>query len=103
MFAMRYKCMGCKLIISEEDLEDGVCPVCKAKPKPMCENDHICTCGIEIKGGTHVCSICNEFTCECGCHDCFVISRVTGYLAELGGWGAGKRAEFADRTHYDVA
>lgn len=95
--------MGCKLILKETDLEEGKCPECNTIPKPMCEQDHECTCQVDIQGGTQVCPECREFTCKCGCHDAFVISRVTGYLAEVGGWGAGKRAEFADRTHYDVA
>jgi hypothetical protein len=93
--------MGCKLILKDEDLEEGKCPECKAIPKPMCENDHICTCALDIQGGTQLCDICKEFTCKCGSHDTFVISRVTGYLANVDSWGQGKRAEFLDRTRYN--
>lgn len=80
-----------------------VCPICNDQLEATCEQDHECTCAEEITSGTNVCPACNQFTCPCGAHDAFVVSRITGYLGELSGWNNGKRAEFNDRTHYDVA
>jgi hypothetical protein len=99
----KFKCMHCLLILENEDLIGGACPKCGEKPKDACHKDHSCTCTHEIQstGGLR-CPECNAHICECGSHDVVVISRVTGYLAEVGGWGAGKQAEFNDRTRYDV-
>jgi hypothetical protein len=102
-----YKCHVCYLLFSDEDtLMDEkrvVCPICKNELEAACELDHACECIEEISSGTRICPSCKQFICPCGAHDAFVMSRITGYLGELSGWNNGKRAEFADRTHYDVA
>lgn len=104
---MPFKCLDCLIILKDEDtvLKDDkfICPECGNILIKMCSKDKVCDCVNEIHSGTHKCPECDAFTCECGSHDVIVISRVTGYLAEVGGWGAGKKAEFADRTRYDVA
>jgi|WetSurMetagenome_2_1015567.scaffolds.fasta_scaffold00223_18 anaerobic ribonucleoside-triphosphate reductase len=104
---MPFKCFVCHIILLDEDVvkQDGldICPVCATQLIKMCDEDHLCQCTEELTGGTQKCPVCGEFTCPCGSHDAFVISRVTGYLGELSGWNNGKRAEFADRTRYDVA
>jgi hypothetical protein len=98
-----FLCNGCNALgIPDEDLIDGNCPICGAKVKEMCELDHLCTCAVDITGGTHTCPKCGEFVCPCGSHSVFVISRVTGYLANVSSWGNGKRAEFADRQRYAI-
>lgn len=102
----KFKCQICKMILEKSDLIHGahrlVCPKCGHPPDEMCRLDHVCECNHEIQSGRRTCPECHAFICECGSHDVAVISRVTGYLAELGGWGAGKRAEFNDRTRYDI-
>jgi len=100
----RYKCHTCKLIIDDVDLVDGNCPVCGFKDglQKMCRLDH-CHCGHDKIGTTAMCPECGAMVCpECGCHDVFVVSRVTGYLAELSGFNAGKRQEFLDRVRYTI-
>jgi anaerobic ribonucleoside-triphosphate reductase len=87
-------------------LEDGKCPKCKddAQLRKMCERD-VDYCGhVENQASIKLCDVCGEVICPtCGSHySHFGISRVTGYLSEINGWGAGKRAELKDRMHYDV-
>jgi hypothetical protein len=102
-----YKCHTCFLLFEDSDVtvrdKKVVCPKCFNELEPTCDLDHECDCADEISSGTKVCPQCNHFTCPCGCHDVFVMSRITGYLGELSGWNNGKRAEFNDRTRYDVA
>jgi hypothetical protein len=98
----RFACHDCLVLLNESDLIEGKCPNCNNTPKEICKEEHQCNCTEEITGGTQTCPVCGEFTCPCGSHSAFVISRVTGYLADVGGWGKGKRAEFNDRTRYDV-
>jgi anaerobic ribonucleoside-triphosphate reductase len=40
---------------------------------------------------------------KCESHDVAQISRVTGYIQEVGGWNVGKQQELKDRKRYDVA
>lgn len=99
----KYKCHVCKLVIVEEDLEDGNCPVCGRVPNKMCEQDHL-GCGHDVTSGVMFCEKCGEPVCpECGCHDVAQLSRVTGYLQEVSGWNSGKLQELKDRHRYDVA
>lgn len=68
----------------------------------MCEMDH-CSCTHELMQGIAYCPKCGEAVCpECGCHDVTQISRVTGYLQDVGGWNEAKRQELKDRKRYDV-
>jgi hypothetical protein len=102
----KYKCSKCLLIIQEDDLVDGCCPVCKTDDmlKPMCPNDRICSCAEEIIETIAYCELCGAPCCPvCGSEDVSQLSRVTGYLSDVGGWGAGKRQELKDRQRYDVA
>lgn len=56
-----------------------------------------------VVGGMHYCPYCGEPYCpDCGSHDVSMISRVTGYLGDVGNFNAGKRQELKDRTRYDV-
>ena len=98
----RYKCHDCFIILKKSDLEDGKCPECKTKPKDMCPRDRVCDCADDITGGSNVCPICGEFTCPCGSHSVMLISRITGYIQEVGGWNSGKVAEFVDRHRTSI-
>lgn len=98
---MRYKCHLCKIVLEEDDLQDGGCPVCHSSDslKEMCENDVTHCCSSGIMDGIAYCDICGEPMCkECGCHDVSQVSRVTGYLADVSGFNAGKKQELKDRT-----
>lgn len=99
---MKYKCHVCKMILSEEDLIDGVCPKCMIQPVEMCVEDKICECAFDISGKINYCPKCGEAVCPCGSHDTLTISRVTGYLQAVPGWNAAKQQELKDRQRYDI-
>jgi anaerobic ribonucleoside-triphosphate reductase len=68
----------------------------------MCPNDTI-ECGHDIVEGLAYCELCGEPMCPiCKCHDVSQVSRVTGYLADVAGWNAGKQQELKDRHRTDV-
>ena len=98
--------MECKIYIPDRyaTARDGtiVCPECFQTLTETCSLDHICKCSDDITGGMQECVACGKPTCKCGCHDVMVISRITGYLAELDGWNPGKKQEFKDRVRYDI-
>jgi anaerobic ribonucleoside-triphosphate reductase len=49
------------------------------------------------------CPDCGKAMCpQCGSHDVYQVSRVTGYLSDVSGWASGKLQELKDRQHYDV-
>ena len=103
----QYKCLTCCIVVDEEDLEEGKCPVCKETRglKKMCIRD-VAHCGhVDPQASIAICEVCGEVICPaCGSHHThFGISRVTGYLAEVHGWGNGKIAELKDRKHYDIS
>ena len=98
----RFACNECLVLLNKSDLIEDKCPDCNKTPKEICKEDKECNCALEITGGTQNCPVCGEFTCPCGSHSAFVISRVTGYLANVNSWGSGKRAEFVDRARYDI-
>ena len=92
----RFKCPICYAIVTETP-----CPECGyVYPTQMCELDHMCTCSDEISEGLNYCEKCGEAICPCGCHDVSQVSRVTGYLADVGGMNNGKQQEIKDRTRY---
>lgn len=119
----KYKCHTCKLILTHQDTHEKsivtrkselpqknffekkivVCNLCENEVETMCPLDH-CNCSEDVIGTIEYCPICNHQICpECGCHDVVQISRVTGYLQEVGGWNAAKQQELKDRTRYDIA
>jgi hypothetical protein len=104
----RFKCFTCKVIWDFKDLVDGKCPKCgeelsKFESAVMCPLDH-CNCiHTHPMSGIEYCPVCNDPICpECGTHDVIQISRVTGYLSDVGGWHAGKQQELKDRTRYNM-
>lgn len=99
----RYKCHTCHTIVCVN--KDEPCPLCNESFNhliKMCPNDN-CTCTHEITMALAYCPICNEAMCPiCGCHDVAQISRVTGYLQDVGGWNIAKRQELKDRQRVNI-
>jgi len=94
----RYKCPTCRCIV-----EETPCPSCGyPDPAEMCPLDH-CHCPHEIVETLEYCPLCGEPVCPgCGTHDVTQISRVTGYLQEVGGFNAGKKQEVKDRHRWNL-
>ena len=66
----------------------------------MCPLDHT-HCPHGVVESLAYCPLCGEAICpECGSHDVLQISRVTGYMAAVSGWNAGKQQELKDRARY---
>jgi hypothetical protein len=96
----RYKCHTCYNILNYSDLVDGNCPVCKNALTLVekCPIDHN-GCHHDVQPGVMVCPVCGEFVCTiCHDHSVVTVSRITGYMSDISGWNAGKRAEFIDRV-----
>jgi hypothetical protein len=108
----RLKCTECHLVIYEDQIEnfggnDGkqpICPECGGQQfKPVCAEDHACTCFAPFQAGVAFCKVCGESVCPgCGSHDVVTISRVTGYLSDVAGWNAAKRQELKDRRRTNL-
>ena len=75
------------------------CPECGSLDVLLvCPLDH-CHCSHTITEVLEYCPICEDPVCPvCGTHDVFQLSRVTGYIQDVGGWGNGKRQELKDRV-----
>jgi hypothetical protein len=102
----KFKCELCKHILDESDLEDGLCPDCHTKPACMCKADKgICSHpGEDQFGIIAYCPECSRPCCPvCGSHDVMILSRITGYIQDVGGWNSAKAQELKDRDHYNVA
>jgi hypothetical protein len=100
-----YKCLDCFLgYIQEAFISDGKCPICNSKNiAEHCELDRPCRCGKDIHETVKLCEKCGEPVCPvCNCHDVAAISRITGYMSEIGGWSFAKRQEFKDRKRYNI-
>jgi hypothetical protein len=100
----RYKCYDCFKILSDEELIDDKCPICKSAHMlvEMCPLDHN-GCGHEISGKIEYCPVCGEPICPaCGDHNVATVSRVTGYLSDVAGWNNAKRAELKDRVRSEL-
>ena len=98
---MKYKCHRC--FVSFEN-ETGICPECNQADQvsEMCPKDH-CQCSHDITESLAYCPECGAAMCPvCGCHDVSQISRITGYMGDVSGFNAGKRAELKDRTRYTI-
>lgn len=96
---VKFKCHDCLTIVNETP-----CPNCgSTTPAIMCPLDHPCTCMNEIHDGIAFCPACGESICpKCGSHDVAALSRVTGYIQDVGGWNMGKRQELKDRVRVHV-
>ena len=102
---MKYKCHVCHIVIDESDLIASNCPQCKSNLglKEMCPRDNL-TCTHGVLDGLAYCPLCGEPCCpECGCHDVSQISRITGYMADVAGFNAGKAQELKDRHRVNIS
>ena len=97
---MNYKCPVCHLM----NFETNICPDCgNDAVLEMCDGDHKCTCKQDIHSSIAYCNECGHPVCpECGSHDVNQISRVTGYLSDVGGWNKAKAQELKDRTRVNI-
>lgn len=97
--AGRFKCHTCHHVVTENP-----CPCCgETNLEVMCPLDH-CNCHHNIIEKIEYCPLCGQAICpDCGSHDVSQVSRVTGYMADVSGWNAGKRQELKDRARYKVA
>lgn len=95
----RYKCPVCH----GAGFFTKQCPDCgNEMTELMCPLDH-CECSHPITETLAYCPICDAPICPvCGSHDVFQLSRVTGYIQDVGGWGEGKKAELRDRYRYEI-
>jgi len=60
-------------------------------------------CSGDTIPGTEKCPVCGNYVCpDCHSHKVSVLSRVTGYLQEVGGWNVAKKQEFEDRKRYQM-
>lgn len=49
------------------------------------------------------CPVCHKPMCpHCGNHSVSQLSRVTGYIGEVGGWNDAKKQELKDRQRYNI-
>lgn len=117
----KYRCLNCLLIFNAADVtvaeveqpltvggklsskvKRAICPICKEVLDEGCRLDHECTCAKQVTEGLHSCPECGKPVCPCGSHDVVQISRVTGYMQEVGGWNSGKQQELKDRKRYGI-
>ena len=94
----RYKCEQCKIYTDEP-----ICPECGIKNIPtVCKCNQPCICTKEIHETIQFCPECGEPVCPCGSNDVVAISRITGYMSDVSGWGNGKRIELKQRKRYNI-
>lgn len=117
-----FKCHKCKAIF---DIYSGglpvlmalsnkngiLCPECKSdSTELMCRVDAY-SVFLKLKGfncrediiinGTDICPVCKTSMCpECYNHAVVSLSRVTGYIQDVGGWNEAKKQELLDRHRY---
>lgn len=102
-YLKQFKCSDCSVIFTESQSPSGTCPVCHISThvKVMCPVDTP-TCSHQITSGVEWCPACNSPVCPtCGCHEVSQISRVTGYLSNVGSWCAAKQQELKDRVRHN--
>lgn len=73
--------------------EENICPV----QYWVVHNQKNCSKGT-VANIEH-CPVCDQPVCpDCMNHNVHQLSRVTGYLSNVGGWNSGKRQELKDRN-----
>ena len=106
MTAQRFSCHTCYVHFESEE-ENPICPECGEKQvAKRCSADPYggCKCLPEDTSSIAYCKVCGKPVCPtCGDHNVVQISRVTGYLADVAGWNAGKAQELKDRTRTPVS
>ena len=95
----KWKCHTCYTILKNSELIDKKCPVCgEVHLAQMCPLDHN-GCPHTIVETIEFCPVCNQVLCPaCGDHSVVAVSRVTGYLADVSGFGNSKKQELKDRV-----
>ena len=94
----------CTICMNAGFIED-VCPACGESIGiiPMCPVDH-CDCHHLTTEKLAYCPICGQAMCPvCGTHDVFQMTRITGYINEIGGFNKGKAQEVKDRVRVSLA
>ncbi|MDD3041106.1 anaerobic ribonucleoside-triphosphate reductase [Bacteroides sp.] len=94
-----YWICSCGKILPSKNM---TCPDCSAtSPRPMCPLDTL-DVPTTIEATLITCPLCNEFIHPGnGSHDVTVRSRVTGYLADVTNFNAGKLDELKNRQKND--
>lgn len=60
-------------------------------------------CTHELKSGIKNCPVCDSPMCpDCMNHNVDQLSRVTGYMSNVGGWNAAKKQELKDRRRSNL-
>jgi hypothetical protein len=102
----RYQCRQCYCVFAYKDLIDGMCPECytDASITQRCPLDTRCQCEHSVSMSIEYCPICDQVVCpQCGInHSVVGITRVTGYLADVSGFGNGKKQEVKDRVRTEI-
>lgn len=90
----RFKCPICMCA----GFTEPTCPDCGNEHNVlMCPLDH-CNCHHLITEQLAYCPICDQPMCpDCGTHDVFQLTRITGYINDIGGFNKGKAQEVKDR------
>lgn len=60
---------------------------------------------MNIVSGISYCKLCGHPICPtigCGSHSINQLSRVTGYISSVSGWGESKKQELKDRKRYNL-
>lgn len=71
-------------------------------PVHLWASQHNASCH-NIHSGIENCKLCGEPICPaCGNHNITQVSRVTGYMGDVGGWNEAKKQELIDRKRYDI-
>ena len=101
----RYKCHTCFAILNSADVVGGKCGSCgdSAGLVECCVLDTE-GCGHTIESTIAYCPICGEAVCPSDGknHDVVIISRVTGYLANVKNFNNGKKQELKDRVRSNL-
>jgi len=104
------QCFDCRCVHNKE-----ICPECKSnKNITLCSKqaEHIfkkirkeIPMHDEVVSGIMFCNVCKKPICPfpgCSNHDVISLSRITGYISSISGWGEGKLAELKDRKRYNI-
>jgi len=60
---------------------------------------------MNVVSGISYCKLCGHPICPtigCGSHNINQLSRVTGYISSVSGWGESKKQELRDRKRYNL-
>lgn len=82
--------------INNTNVQFEICPV------HLYASQHNRPCH-DVRPGTKDCKLCGKPLCPvCGNHNVSQVSRVTGYMSDVGGWNEAKKQELKDRKKYNI-